>query len=219
MDSQVDHNNSNADQISPQSHMAQQFPVGDSKPVIFWDPDRDPYGYKRFPKLLTVFNKPKSKLTLPSSWTVALASLVVLAMCGWKMYKANPQATEPFVFVEVRALDTFGRPVAGAEVKFNDKAMGLTDSFGEWRRLLKLRLGVAFPLEILKRVSNEEIRATKVIRLPNKVVDQRNIELRISVRLDMAPKGLSNASPSSPRSRQGKATSAADVSPRSNNRR
>lgn len=170
--------------------MARQFSVGPAKRSSYWDLDKEPYGYKRFRQFfLFPTNVVKRKLhVLP--WMMAAVSAIIILFCLWNLVGARVQVDTPFVFVEVKAVDSFGRPVSGAEVKFNGKAMGLTDTFGEWRRLLRLTLGSSIPVEIVKRISHEEIRASKIIKLPLRIVDQRNLELRVNVKLNTAPAGF-----------------------------
>lgn len=173
--------------------MARQIkaPSHSSRP-LYWDIDKDPFGYKKFRRLLTKNPKPIKARVKFLPWSVAVASAVILIFCGWRLFGGHVQVDNPFVFVEVKAVDPFGRPVSGAEVRFDGKSMGLTDTFGEWRRLLRLTLGTAVPLEIVKKISHEEIRASRTIRLPAKIEDQRNLELRVNVKLNTVPQSIEN---------------------------
>lgn len=89
-----------------------------------------------------------------------------------------------YAYFEVRALDGSGRPIAGAVVKNGGKRVGTTDSFGEWRRYMKVPLGATVPLTIAKKSANHILLyATKNFAVPPEKSEKSDIELRGSVQL------------------------------------
>lgn len=98
----------------------------------------------------------------------------------WEMW-----ATQEFVYAyfEVRALDQSGRPVAGALVKNSGKKVGTTDSFGEWRRYMKVPLGSTIPISVVKNHNGVSASAIKNFAVPPSRPDKADIELRSSIQL------------------------------------
>jgi hypothetical protein len=88
-----------------------------------------------------------------------------------------------YAYFEVRALDPNGRPIAGAIVKNAGKRVGTTDSFGEWRRYMRVPLGATVPVTLAKKAGNEVLYATKNFAVPPEKPEKSEIELRSSVQL------------------------------------
>ena len=74
---------------------------------------------------------------------ISITALVVSA--GAYAAFTRPGPLSPSVF-EIRAIDTQGHPVAGAEVWMENQSLGMTDSFGIWRRNLNLIFARSFPV-------------------------------------------------------------------------
>lgn len=91
-----------------------------------------------------------------------------------------------YAYFELRALDTSGRPLAGAIVKNGGKRVGTTDSFGEWRRYMKVPLGATVPVTLAKKLPNQLLVATKNFAVPPTKPEKSDIELRGSVQLQVA---------------------------------
>lgn len=75
--------------------------------------------------------------------------LLVIA-CGIFGWARRPQLQAPYILLEVRALAETGNPVAAAKVTINSKPMGVTDSFGEWRRYMRLKSGEQLAIGLYK---------------------------------------------------------------------
>jgi hypothetical protein len=90
-----------------------------------------------------------------------------------------------YAYFEVRALDPSGRPIAGALVKNGGKKVGTTDSFGEWRRYMKVPLGATVPVTIAKKTQDNLLFATKNFAVPPEKPEKSDIELRGSVQLQI----------------------------------
>jgi len=117
----------------------------------------------------------------------------------------------PFVFVELRALDPDGHPVAGARVRFGKVDQGLTDSFGEWRRFLRLELGRQLSVSIAKNTSQGVLHAVKNITVPPTQPRQGELELKASIDLQFKGRARAAAMPSqSLPGREPRATTAQD---------
>lgn len=113
---------------------------------------------------------------------------VLLAATGFIVAKYRPWALwgAPelvYAYFEVRAVDGAGRPVAGAVVKNAGKKVGTTDSFGEWRRYIRVPLGSTVPITIFKTNANSQLYATKNFAVPPTKADKSDMELRASVQL------------------------------------
>lgn len=52
---------------------------------------------------------------------------------------------------EIRVIDDSGHPVAGAEVRMGKQELGVTDSFGIWRRNVKIQSDSNVAFDFLKR--------------------------------------------------------------------
>lgn len=81
---------------------------------------------------------------------ISITALVVSA--GAYAAFIRPGPLSPAVF-EIRAIDTQGHPVAGAEVWMENQSLGMTDSFGIWRRNLNLPEGTEARFNFRKKFS------------------------------------------------------------------
>ncbi len=94
--------------------------------------------------------------------------------------RAHVQA--PFVLVELKALDESGHPVAAAKVSINDEALGVTDSFGEWRRYLKVAAGEKLEVELLKQ-GQPSLKGSRTLRVPQKKRGQQGLDIQANIAL------------------------------------
>lgn len=67
-----------------------------------------------------------------------IAGVVAVAASAGAFAAFTRTAPVSAAVFEVRAIDVQGHPVAGAEVWLETQQVGMTDSFGIWRRNLKL---------------------------------------------------------------------------------
>jgi hypothetical protein len=95
---------------------------------------------------------------LRNSIVIALATLLASAGAWAAFTRPGPASAAVF---EVRAIDAQGHPVAGAEVWLENgpknaqgsgQQVGVTDSFGIWRRNLKLPAGTEARFNFRKKV-------------------------------------------------------------------
>ena len=93
-----------------------------------------------------------------------------------------------YAYFEVRALDSTGRPIAGATVKNGGKQVGTTDSFGEWRRYMQVPLGGVVPITLVKKTNQQQLLVTKNFAVPPTKPERSEIELRSS--LQLSPEGI-----------------------------
>jgi hypothetical protein len=120
----------------------------------------------------------------------AIAAVTVgsLGAIGWLTFALKPwtyfqKVEDSYAFFEVRAVDGAGRPVAGAVVLQGDRKLGVTDSFGEWRRYMKVTLGSTVPVAIAKRSNQENLVAVKNFAVPLVRPEKQDIELKASVQV------------------------------------
>ncbi len=134
-------------------------------------------------------------------FTVTAVSLGTAALFAYNYYNAKEALNSPMAYFEVRTIDDSGRPVVGAYVKTGNTPLGVTDSFGEWRKYTRVTLGSTFPLSISKKVDGRDVVITKNLVVPDKMPSDGELEIKSSLRLAgaqnaVAPKPLSVASSS-----------------------
>lgn len=76
--------------------------------------------------------------------------IVASVLAVWLLSGPTPTQT---VMFEVRAIDPSGHPVAGAEVWLQEQQVGVTDSFGVWRRTMRVDSGAEAKLLFKKKYS------------------------------------------------------------------
>jgi hypothetical protein len=117
--------------------------------------------------------------------TVRMLAILAIPLCvlgfvtgqlkPWTYF--GPKELVPAYF-EVRALDISGHPIAGAIVKNDGKAVGTTDSFGEWRQYMRVNLGGTVSITMAKKTANELLFARKNFAVPLVRPDKGEIEIR-----------------------------------------
>lgn len=113
----------------------------------------------------------------------------------WLLTRSGGSKLPSQVYVEMKVIDETGHPIAGADVYYKGKRLGVTDSFGEWRRFLKTRLGVTIPLQVRKQTEHDLVTVTKNIAVPLKLEKNGEVEIHTSVRLSrQAPAASTNFS-------------------------
>lgn len=113
---------------------------------------------------------------------------IALALLGFTISKVRPWSYLSsqelvYAYFEVRAVDQAGRPIAGALVKNAGKKVGTTDSFGEWRRYMRVPLGATVPVTLAKSINGEILYATKNFAVPPTKPEKSDLDLRASVQL------------------------------------
>ena len=116
---------------------------------------------------------------------VSFFTLVVMAS-AFIGFMSKPSEKKPFVLVEFRAISDSGHPVAGAHVYLEKKKFGVTDSFGEWRRYLRLRPGRELNVKISKGSSDSPYIATKEVQVPQ--FDKGGTDLELKMTLELSKK-------------------------------
>lgn len=146
--------------------------------------ERDPYDFLSF-------DEPRAAPRFISrEWMLmaTLGMLVSLILAGSATFYLASTDTDddslPFAYFEIKVLDADGRPVPGATVHEGDHPIGVTDSFGEWRRFLKVQLGSVIPLKISKK-NGKGMTATAIknMAVPLSLPRQGELELIGSVQL------------------------------------
>ena len=114
--------------------------------------------------------------------------LSVLSLIGYSAYlskgvKMNPRED---VLFEIKTIDEGGHPIAGALIKFKNRTLGVTDSFGEWRKFYKFRRGSSIKIKIEKKTAHEKIHATKnlVVPLNPKSTGELSVKSVITLNMD-----------------------------------
>lgn len=96
---------------------------------------------------------------------LSFLAFVVVAMGLMKRFSPSEKESV-YALLELRAVDSEGSSVAGAEVFLRKKKLGVTDSFGEWRRYLRLTPGEKVHAGIVKKSMKGTIYWQAEISLP-----------------------------------------------------
>jgi hypothetical protein len=149
-----------------------------------------------------------------------LLAVVVASAAFFAMTRESRSTTEsPYAYFEIRVIGPDGRPAVGASVRDGKKYLGVTDSFGEWRRFMRVRLGSSILLQLEKKSVNGTYFGSKSLAIPMLPPKKGDLEIKGSVQLE--PEGGKAArekrivglppQPSSPEE-EGAAQSAASLS-------
>ncbi|MFW7377363.1 MAG: hypothetical protein ACOH5I_00980 [Oligoflexus sp.] len=134
-----------------------------------------------------VYRRPTAPKRPPSTkiWAI-LGFFMLLAVGAWVFFTFHQRDVKhPFVFVELRAVTPKGNPLAGAAVQFGEQKMGVTDSFGEWRRYLRLRPGSKIRVRMTKAYQGYQFVAENILQVPIQRPDGREAELKTSLSLQL----------------------------------
>lgn len=174
------------------------------KPIKNAATGQDPFAYFELPLPQTKKSLYRSSwLRLPSlsfrqclplarmyRWPLGILTVLTL---GWWGLSLRHESKPPFAYVEIRAIDPNGHPIAGAKVELGSLARGITDSFGEWRRYVRLQPGSTVSLRVIKALPRGEWMAQKKMMIPEKHPLDKELELKTSVQL--FPDGVAPAKP------------------------
>jgi len=124
--------------------------------------------------------------------TVGLVfATAVATVVFWQMQQRGSERTDdPFAYFEIKAIGADGRPVTGASVRSGSEELGVTDSFGEWRRFMRAHLGGTMVLTLTKKTENGTLKALKNLAIPLRL--PANGELELKSRVLMRDAGAAN---------------------------
>ena len=100
---------------------------------------------------------------------------------------------KPYAYLELKVLNADGRPVPGANVATNAKSLGLTDSFGEWRRFMRVALGESMALEVTKSMDGKTRAIVKNLLIPTKLPTIGELEVKASIQFEPTEVAAPNA--------------------------
>jgi hypothetical protein len=125
---------------------------------------------------------------------LVLGALAILFLGSWMMSRFWPASDDKrFIYMELRALTPKGNPLAGAEVIIDQKQVGKTDSFGEWRRYLPAEGREQISLTMEKNYRGHLFSAAKLITVPEPVSRKREAEIKMSLTLRHVVSNTSSA--------------------------
>ena len=139
------------------------FRIKQTRDNVFQDPPFDPYNLTAPGAPLIVVRSSRMR------WLLLCAGLALAIGCGawWRAHLAREvAAVDPYVYFEIKAIGPDGRAVAGATVTSAGTQVGVTDSFGEWRRFVRVKLGRSLPLQLGKLQNGEAIAASRQLQIP-----------------------------------------------------
>ena len=146
--------------------------------------DRDPYDFFSLEEPHTIARRLR-----PEIWfgvcVGMLASFSLAALAFWHLVSQRTESDDRMsAYCEIKVIDSDGRPVPGAHVREKDKALGVTDSFGEWRRFVNVKPGMILAFTIMKKTNHGTVlSAVKNLAVPLSVPDCVELELSGSVQL------------------------------------
>lgn len=101
------------------------------------------------------------------------------------------QSERDFVYFELKVVDESGHPISGAKLSHHQQQVGVTDSFGEWRRFLRVDIGNSFNLKVEKDHQGETLSVVKSFAIPvREGLDDKATEVR--GRILLAPQSSQN---------------------------
>ena len=108
---------------------------------------------------------------------VAVVAVFVSAIAF--IYK--PKGINPYSLVAVRTLTSSGNSVGGAKVFVDGEPLGLTDSFGEWRKYMRLDESDKHTIRVEKTLSGKKFTAEKMfsIRFEQDKVSEVSVSLEL----------------------------------------
>ncbi len=130
-------------------------------------------------------------------WLAAILSVgAVLVGAGifWVAQTRLQERATDYVYFEMRVVDREGHPISGASLTHANKRIGVTDSFGEWRRFLRVKTGVPYEITAHKRHRGEELEVTRRFPIPNdRHPEEKSLEIvgrmRLSPKAEVAGEG------------------------------
>lgn len=133
-------------------------------------------------------SRPKARKSAGFWSSVLIGVLMAVIVAGGAFYALTREKRSdnetPFAYFEVRVIGPEGRPVAGAVIREGRKYLGVTDSFGEWRRFMRVRLGSSVLLDVRKELGAGALLATKSLAIPLSHAKSGDLEIKGSVQLE-----------------------------------
>jgi|GEM_PF-1965071 len=124
---------------------------------------------------------------VPGRWAGLLFSTAIAVAAGmttWHLLRTEaPDAEKPYAYFEIRVIDANGHPVAGAVVRNGGRKVGTTDSFGEWRRYMKVTLGSTVSLGFNKKTTHESLAAIKNFAVPATLPEEKDLGIKGTVQV------------------------------------
>jgi hypothetical protein len=113
--------------------------------------------------------------------------LVAFAAAFITFYNASRHTADTgdsvHAYFEIKAIDAEGHPVAGASVLRGEEQVGVTDSFGEWRRFLRVVPGETFKVHLTKATPEGTLVAVKNLAVPARLPETGDLEVTGSVKM------------------------------------
>jgi len=153
----------------------------------------------------------RHRRTLPRKNILLGLAFLTMVLTGFGLFGflRRSESQTPYVLLEIRALEASGHPVTAADVIVNDKKMGVTDSFGEWRRYLQLRSGEKVAIALDKK---GQLTGSKQVVVPERTAEKQDIELAISIAMKGLGKGGSSIAKSKATNRRDETAAATESS-------
>ena len=133
----------------------------------------------------------QSEPSFSSKRMIAVLAFLSMLLVGSGVvgYMTRTEEVRSFVLIELRSINDTGHPVAGATVYLEGKKFGVTDSFGEWRRYMRLKPGRDIEVLVHKKGRGGQLmEARKSLVTPELSANRRDSELRVTLELNESKK-------------------------------
>lgn len=126
---------------------------------------------------------PNNKVKMSTAVATLFAAIFLSGILSLVFGNSSFIADKRFAYIELKALSPALSAVPGAKVIVNGEELGTTDSFGEWRRFIRVGLGTQLAIEITKNSVHPALTAQKNIIIPKKVDENEELEINTSIQL------------------------------------
>jgi hypothetical protein len=112
-----------------------------------------------------------------------LGLLVAVVGYFYSIYESKELLPLQSIYFEITVIDGEGHPLGGATVSAKGKDLGVTDSFGEWRRFLRVHPGSTLSLHMEKMHQGTLLEVTKNLAIPRETFALKDMEIRTTIQL------------------------------------
>ena len=127
-------------------------------------------------------NSPK-QLSILSALGVFMAVVCLLSLVLTVLDQSSLISEKRFAYIEFKIMSPSGNVSPGAEVIINGEKMGVSDSFGEWRRFVRVGLGNELKVEIAKENTFPPLKAQKIMSIPSELNSHEELEIKSTIKL------------------------------------
>ncbi len=132
--------------------------------------------------------KTPKQLSIISALGIFLAIVCLSSLILTVLDQSQLISEKRFAYLEFKIMSPNGNVSPGADVYINGEKMGISDSFGEWRRFVRVGLGNELKIDISKGNTYPPLKAHKIMNIPNELNAHEELEIKSTIRLAKSPK-------------------------------